>query len=266
MVFRRICVFLNAPLRRHYDERLQSVSWNGPDKLMKISSAVCTFAVLLCLSPALPAQQPPTPFTIDATMPAPAPETGFLHMGGVSPAGGRLAVNSRYLTLDGKPWLPVMGEFQFSRFPEKYWQEELLKMKADGVQIVAAYVFWIHHEEIEGQFDWTGQRDLRHFVELCAKSGLDVYLRIGPWDHGEARNGGFPDWLVKKNIPLRRNDPEYLKYVGRFYDQIGRQIRGLLWQNGGPILGVQLENEYGVSGPGAGSRTILMRREDLVRP
>ena len=225
-------------------------------ELMKTSFVVCVFAALLCLSPTLSAQQPPAPFTIDATIPAPAPETAFLHLGGVSPAGGRLAVNNSYLTLDGKPWLPVMGEFQFSRFPEKYWQEELLKMKADGVQIVAAYVFWIHHEEIEGRFDWTGQRDLRHFVELCAKNGLYVYLRIGPWDHGEARNGGFPDWLVKKNIPLRRNDPEYLKNVGRFYDQIGRQIRGLLWQNGGPILGAQLENEYGVSGPGAGAEHI----------
>ena len=103
-----------------------------------------------------------------------------------------------------------MGEFHFARYPEKYWQEELAKMKEDGVSVVAAYVFWIHHEEIEGQFDWSGQRDLRHFVELCRQEGLYVYLRIGPWDHGEARNGGFPDWLVAKGIGLRGNDPEYL--------------------------------------------------------
>jgi beta-galactosidase len=118
-------------------------------------------------------------------------------------------------------------------------------MKAGGVQVVSTYIFWIHHEEIEGQFDWTGQRDLRHFVELCKENGLYVYLRIGPWDHGEARNGGFPDWLLNKKIPLRRNDPQYLKYVSRFYGQIGSQIKGLLWQDGGPILGVQIENEYG---------------------
>ncbi len=174
-------------------------------------------------------------------------------MGGVSPAGRRISVDSRSLSLDGKPWLPVMGEFHFARYPEKYWREELLKMKAGGVQVVATYIFWIHHEEIEGQFDWTGQRDLRRFVELCGQNGLYVYLRIGPWDHGEARNGGFPDWLIAKKIPLRRNDPEYLGYVARFYGQIGSQVKGLLWQDGGPVLGVQLENEYAGTGPGAGA-------------
>jgi len=224
--------------------------WKGK---MKNLLAVCILAAPIGMAAALPAQPAAAPMTIDATLPAPPPETGFMHMGGVSPNGQSLSINSRYLSLDGKPWLPVMGEFHFSRYPEKYWQEELLKMKAGGVQVVAAYVFWIHHEEVEGEFDWTGQRDLRHFVQLCAQDGLSVYLRIGPWDHGEARNGGFPDWLVKKKIPLRRNDPEYLRYVGRLYGQIGRQVKGEFWQDGGPIVGVQLENEYGETGAGAGA-------------
>ena len=220
---------------------------------MKTWLSAIILAAFLGLCCGLPAQQAASHFFIDATNPAKAPETGFLSMGGVSPAGHSISVDSRNLSLDGKPWLPVMGEFHFARYPEKYWPEELLKMKAGGVQVVATYIFWIHHEESEGQFDWTGQRDLRHFVELCNKSGLYVYLRIGPWDHGEVRNGGFPDWLIEKRIPLRRNDPEYLKYVARFYGQIGSQIKGLLWQDGGPILGVQLENEYGATGPGAGA-------------
>ena len=220
---------------------------------MKTWLAASTLAAVLGLTFALSAQQAPTPFSIDATTPAPARETGFLNMGGVSPSGRRISVDSRSLSLDGKPWLPVMGEFHFARYPEKYWREELQKMKAGGVQVVATYIFWIHHEEVEGQFDWAGQRDLRHFVELCNENGLYVYLRVGPWDHGEARNGGFPDWLVNKKIPMRRNDPEYLRYVGRFYGQIGNQIKGLLWQDGGPIVGVQLENEYGVTGAGAGA-------------
>jgi hypothetical protein len=79
-----------------------------------------------------------------------------------------IGVNSRYLTLNGKPWLPVMGEFHFSRYPESQWEEEILKMKAAGVNIVATYVIWIHHEEIEGQFDWKGQRDLRAFAPSFA--------------------------------------------------------------------------------------------------
>jgi len=220
---------------------------------MKTWLCAIILASLLGFSCGLSAQQAAPLFLIDATVPARAPETGFLSMGGVSPAGHRISVDSRNLSFDGKPWLPVMGEFHFARYPDKYWREELLKMKAGGVQVVATYIFWIHHEESEGQFDWTGQRDLRHFVELCKENGLYVYLRIGPWDHGEARNGGFPDWLVEKKIPLRRNDPEYLRYVARFYGQIGSQINGLLWQDGGPILGVQLENEYGATGAGAGA-------------
>jgi beta-galactosidase len=210
------------------------------------------------------AQKIPSPIQFDASQPAPAPETGYLHMGGVSTTGHRLEVNSRYLIYDDKPWLPVMGEFHFSRFPEKYWEEEILKMKAGGVQVIATYIFWIHHEEIEGEFDWTGQRDLRRFVSLCARHGLYVYLRIGPWDHGEARNGGFPDWLIKKKIPLRRNDPEYLKYVSHWYGQIGQQIHGQLWNDGGPVIGVQLENEYGETGPGAGAEHLAELRSIAI--
>lgn len=148
-----------------------------------------------------------------------------------------------------------MGEFHFSRYPEQEWEPEILKMKAAGVQIVATYIFWIHHEEVEGQFDWSGQRNLRHFVELCAKHGLYVYPRIGPWAHGEARNGGLPDWVVKRS-PIRRNDPTYLAEVQTLYSQIGGQLRGLLWKDGGPVIGIQLENEYHETGPGAGAEHI----------
>jgi len=226
---------------------------------MKSKLAAALLSSLLSLAAAASAQT--VPYTIDATQPAPAAETGFLRMGGVSASGGSLQANSRSLTLNGKPWLPIAGEFHFSRYPEAYWNEELAKMKADGVTVVDTYIFWIHHEEVEDQFDWSGQRDLRHFVQLCWQNGLYVYLRIGPWAHGEARNGGFPDWLVERKIPLRRNDPAYLNYVGRFYTQIGQQVHGMLWPDGGPIIGVQLENEYGESNPDgpADHLTILKR-------
>ncbi|MFZ1130442.1 MAG: beta-galactosidase [Terriglobales bacterium] len=232
---------------------------------MKILQAALFATTCLLVAPALAAnsrEDSPTKesmvssvVVIDARQQKSAPETGYLHAGGVSKAGHSIAINSRYLSRDGKPWLPVMGEFHFARYPEAYWEEEILKMKAGGVQIVSTYVFWIHHEEIEGQFDWTGQRNLRRFVELCRKHGMLVFVRIGPWDHGEVRNGGLPDWLLRK-AKVRTNDPIYLSHVRRLYGEIGKQLQGLFWNDDGPIIGVQLENEYGERGPNAGAAHI----------
>jgi len=193
---------------------------------------------------------------IDVSQPPTAPQALPFSVGGKSPDGHTLAANSRYLLKDGTPWFPVMGEFHYSRFPESGWEEEILKMKAGGVQIISTYVFWIHHEEVEGQFDWTGQRDLRRFVELCGKHGMYVWIRIGPWAHGEVRNGGLPDWLLKKS-PTRQSDPVYLHYVEIYYEQLSRQTKGLFWKDGGPIIGVQIENEYHERGPGKGPEHML---------
>ena len=180
----------------------------SPESVMSGLSAALAAFLLLC-SAAIDAQTLPAAertaaspapqnlVEIDASQPVTAPETGFLHLGGKSATGHDLEINSRYLTMDGKPFLAVMGEFHFSRYPQQEWDDEILKMKAGGINIIATYIFWIHHEEIEGQWDWSGQRNLRHFVELCAKHGMYVYIRIGPWDHGEVRNGGLPDWLLR---------------------------------------------------------------------
>jgi beta-galactosidase len=198
-----------------------------------------------------------TTVRIDASQPFSEPAPARFEGGSAkSPGGSVLGVNSRFLTLDGKPWLPVMGEFHFSRYPRAEWEEEILKMKAAGVNIVATYVIWIHHEEIEGRFDWEGQRDLRAFTQLCAKHGMYVLARIGPWDHGEVRNGGFPDWVLEKS-KTRVNDPIYLGEVRIWYGQIAQQLKGQLWKDGGPVLGIQLENEYAQRGPGAGEEHIL---------
>lgn len=167
-----------------------------------------------------------------------------LPMRGTNPNGVEIAANSRYLTLAGKPWLPVMGEFHYSRYPAEAWENELRKMKAGGITIAATYIFWIHNEEVEGQFDWSGDRDLRRFIELCSGVGLYAYPRIGPWAHGECRNGGFPDWLVQAcGNEIRQDAPTYLSYVRRFFGEISRQLSGLLWKDGGPVIGIQIENE-----------------------
>ena len=225
-------------------------------------AALLLVSAFSALGPAASGQgvAPENLMEIDASRPAAPPETGFIHLGGRSSTGHDLEINSRYLTIDGKPVLPVMGEFHFSRYPPQYWEEEILKMKAAGVNVIATYVFWIHHEEIEGQFDWSGQRDLRRFVQLCGKHGMYVYLRIGPWAHGEVRNGGFPDWLMK-NTKVRTNDPDYLSHVAAFDAQIALQVNGLLWKDGGPVIGAQLENEYGLHGPGKGAEHILKLKQ-----
>ncbi|MBN1899995.1 beta-galactosidase [Candidatus Sumerlaeota bacterium] len=160
-----------------------------------------------------------------------------------SPDGAEFWLNSFCYTRNGKSWLPVMGEFHFSRYPNAEWEQELLKMKAGGIDIVATYIFWIHHEEEEGKWDWTGDKDLWRFIELCQKHGLYVWLRIGPWCHGECRNGGLPDWLYAKCKP-RTNEPVYLDYARKFMEQEFQQAKGLLLKDGGPVIGVQIDNEY----------------------
>jgi hypothetical protein len=194
--------------------------------------------------------------TVDASAPTPAPVTGTIKMGtSLAPGGHALGINNRYLNRDGQPWLPVMGEFHYSRVPAARWEADLAKMKSAGINVVSTYVIWSHHEENQGQFNWRGNRDLRHFIELAGKAGLYVVIRIGPWSHAEVRYGGIPDWVVDA-MPTRRDDPQYLHYVQRLYDEIGRQVDGLLWKQGGPVIGAQIENEYNLSGPGRGAEHI----------
>lgn len=176
--------------------------------------------------------------------------------------------NERYLMKDGKPILPVMGEFHFSRYPKEDWKKELLKMKAGGVEIVATYVFWIHHEEGRGEWDFTGVRCLRDFLMCCREVDIKVWLRIGPWAHGECRNGGFPDWLAalekEGKMELRIDNEEYLKLVDVFYEKIAKQAEGFMHKDGGPVIGIQIENEYGHCG-GSSDRTAGMQHMNTLK-
>lgn len=167
-----------------------------------------------------------------------------LNMGGKNPKGEEINVTSRYFTRNGKPWIGVMGEFHFSRYSRENWYRELAKMKAGGITIVSTYLFWIYHEEIEGKMDFGGDNDIRAFIEECKDVGLDVVIRIGPWAHGECRNGGFPDWLLKKDYKLRDNNEEYLAVVKKWYQSIYNEVKGLFYKDGGNIIAVQIENEF----------------------
>ncbi|HRH42012.1 MAG TPA: beta-galactosidase [Pyrinomonadaceae bacterium] len=185
------------------------------------------------------------PLKLDASVPSPEILTNYLKMGSSrNPKGEILTADSRSIWLKNRRWLPVMGEFHFSRYPENEWREELLKMKMGGINIVATYIFWIHHEEIESEFDWSGQRNLRKFIELTNEIGLYSIVRLGPWCHGEVRNGGLPDWILQKPYKIRTDSPEYLEKVKILYGEIANQIKGLYWKDGGNIIGAQFENEF----------------------
>ena len=158
---------------------------------------------------------------------------------------GKPVTWDRYgLTMDGRRVCPVMGEIHYSRLPVNEWQQELRKMKDGGVTIVATYVFWNHVEEQEGIFRWDGQRSLRRFLELCKQEELPVVLRMGPFCHGEARNGGIPDWVFTKGCKTRSEDRVFLGFAENLYRQIFTQVQGLQWKDGGPVIAAQFDNEY----------------------
>lgn len=178
-------------------------------------------------------------------------------MVGTSPKGDEIKVNSQYLTFNGEPWIPTYGEFHYQRYPAEHWEDALLKMKAQGFDGVSSYVFWIMHEEKEGEWNFSGNNDLRRFIQLCHRHGLKFFARIGPWCNGAVRNGGHPDWLVARlgnpedpfgrmgcGGKLRTMAPEYLAAVDTLYKKLAEQMEGLYWKDGGPIYAIQYDNEF----------------------
>ena len=152
--------------------------------------------------------------------------------------------DSHSLMIDGHRVCPVMGEIHYSRVPQDEWQREVRKMREGGVTIIATYVFWSHIEEQEGIFRWDGQRDLRRFLEICKQEQMPVVLRLGPFCHGEVRNGGIPDWVFTKGCKLREQNPVFLGLAEKLYRQIFTQVQGLQWKDGGPVIAAQFDNEY----------------------
>ncbi|WP_051703912.1 beta-galactosidase [Glycomyces sp. NRRL B-16210] len=187
----------------------------------------------------------------------PAPRRGHLPFGESPGTPDRIEVTSRFLERGGRPWIPITGEIHYSRIPRERWDEVLGHARAGGLDSVATYVFWAAHEPEPGRFDWTGNLDLRAFIELAAAHGLDVIVRIGPWGHGEYRSGGFPDWLLERRLKTRTDDPEYLALVRPLYAQIIARLEGLGHADGGPVIGAQVDNElYDQPGHLATLRTI----------
>lgn len=162
------------------------------------------------------------------------------------------------LIMDGRRVIPVMGEVHYSRIPAEEWETEVKKMREGGVTLLACYVFWNHIEETEGVFRWDGQRNLRRFIQVCDEADMPVILRVGPFCHGEARNGGIPDWIFTKGCKTRREDPLFLHYTTILYRQIFTQVQGLQWKDGGPVIAMQFDNEH------RGHGSYLMRLKNIA--
>lgn len=155
----------------------------------------------------------------------------------------------RTFKLDGKPFVMKAAELHYPRIPKPYWDNRIKLCKALGMNTVCLYVFWNVHESRPDEFDFSGQNDLRAFVMLCKENDMKVILRPGPYVCAEWEMGGLPWWLLKKkDIRLRENDPYFLERVEKFQKQVARQVGDLTIERGGPIIMVQVENEYGSYG------------------
>ena len=152
--------------------------------------------------------------------------------------------DAQSLMFNGHRVCPVMGEIHYSRVPEDEWQHEIRKMREGGVTMIATYIFWSHIEEQKGIFRWDGQRNLRQFLEVCRQEQMPVVLRLGPFCHGEVRNGGIPDWVFSKGCRIREQNPVFLGFVEKLYRQIFTQVQGLQWKDNGPVIAAQFDNEY----------------------
>nr|XP_009678090.1 PREDICTED: beta-galactosidase [Struthio camelus australis] len=147
---------------------------------------------------------------------------------------------------DGKPFRYISGSIHYSRVPRYYWKDRLLKMKMAGLDAIQTYVPWNYHEPQPGIYDFSGDRDLEYFLQLANETGLLVILRAGPYICAEWDMGGLPAWLLEKeSIVLRSSDPDYLAAVGKWMSVLLPKMKPHLYQNGGPIIMVQVENEYG---------------------
>ncbi|HEY6915344.1 MAG TPA: beta-galactosidase [Paludibacter sp.] len=163
---------------------------------------------------------------------------------------GTFVAGDKEFLLNNKPFTIRAGELHYSRIPKAYWDHRIKLAKAMGMNTVCIYLFWNFHEQEQGVFDFTGQKDVAEFVRLIQKNGMYCILRPGPYVCAEWDMGGLPWWLLKKDdLKVRRkSDQFFMDKVKVYLKEAAKQLAPLQIQNGGPIIMVQVENEYGTWG------------------
>ena len=160
----------------------------------------------------------------------------------------RAGTNGQFL-LEGKPFQIRAGEMHYPRVPRADWRDRMRKLKAMGLNTLTTYVFWNLHEPSPGQYDFAGQNDLAEYLKEAQQEGLYVILRPGPYICAEWEFGGLPAWLLKDpSLEIRSRNPLYLAAVRRWFGTLGQVVHPLMLSQGGPIIAVQVENEYGAYG------------------
>src|SRR3984957_8554300 len=166
-----------------------------------------------------------------------------------SPAENVFGVDGNHFVLHGKPFQVISGEMHYPRIPREYWRDRFRMAKAMGLNTITTYVFWNEHESKPGVYDFSGNKDVAEFVREAQQEGLYVVLRPGPYVCAEWEFGGFPAWLLKDpQTVVRSRDPKYLEPATRWLHRLGEELAPLQLARGGPIIAVQVENEYGSFG------------------
>ena len=177
--------------------------------------------------------------------------------------GGSFKAGDKTFLLNGEPFIVKAAELHYPRIPRPYWEHRIKMCKALGMNTVCLYVFWNFHEQREGEFDFTGQKDIAEFCRIAQKNGMYVIVRPGPYVCAEWEMGGLPWWLLKKkDIRLREQDPYFMERVKIFMNKVGEQLAPLTIEKGGPIIMVQVENEYGSYGE---DKPYVAAIRDIVR-